>query len=512
MGLLRTGAAIALAALSAACAGRERPAAHRAGRDSASGVLVDPATVPGSVALELWQLREGITLADWMSARIEEHLERPDTATGYDFAGEWCARAEKRTRVAGHTLVRSAFFFPPPSTGLQLPPDSQPEQLMAACTLGLVWAQVAELDSTDGATLADSVRAALTRAYGGAGRDTGMSFWGSAFWTRRGRFRRGDVTVVSALNGMPRRSPADTGRAARDVIAFAFLAGSLISVDSGTAFDARGGWAPDTLPLEQAVAASGLDTAASAPLRRVLADAAAWHPRDTSGGGMMDPAPLAGALRRWLAAAALLPPRRRAAALFVADEVLERAACAYLTCGRAGAGDSARLRAVRALGARFSFSPLGAAWVYTRNWLADARVLDRDSPVGQAALLLQLDQGFDFSGTCAAGPEGFRRVIDNGERYLARLPASPIAADVHFLVGEGYRDIVALAHGAGMEYADTTAYLAEAPQARGRALEHYRAAIAAAPERPVARAAWRRAWWLLADLPVRSVRFLCVYD
>ncbi len=126
MGFLRTGAGIALAAVTAACGGRERPAAHQAGRDSAGGVSVDPATVPGALALELWQLREGVTLADWMSARVEEHLERRDTATAYDFAGAWCARAERRTPVAGHTLERSAFFFPPlPPTGLELPPETR---------------------------------------------------------------------------------------------------------------------------------------------------------------------------------------------------------------------------------------------------------------------------------------------------------------------------------------------------------------------------------------------------
>ena len=505
MGFLRTGAGIALAAVTAACGGRERPAAHQAGRDSAGGVSVDPATVPGALALELWQLREGVTLADWMSARVEEHLERRDTATAYDFAGAWCARAERRTPVAGHTLERSAFFFPPlPPTGLELPPDSQPEQLVAACTLGLVWTRAPELDSADGAGLADSVRAALTRAYGGTGRDTAMSFWGSAFWTHRGRFRRGMVTAVSALDAMPRPAQ-DSGRSRRAVLAFAFLPGSEISVDSGPGFEWRTGWTPDTPPLERAVAVAGLDTTMWLPLRRLLAEAEAQGAARRS----LEPAALSGALGRWLGAAAALPPPRRAAALFVADQVLARAGCAYVLCG---ARDGARLAPLRALGAQFTYSELGAAWVYTRTWLSQARVLDRDSPVGQAVLLIQLDQGFDFSGTCAAGAEGFRRVIDNGERYLARVPLSPIAAEVHFLVGEAYRDVVALAHGAGLEYADSSAYTAAEPEARRRALEHYRAAIAGAPDRQVARAAWRRAWWLLAGLPPRSVRYLCIYD
>jgi hypothetical protein len=192
---------------------------------------------------------------------------------------------------------------------------------------------------------------------------------------------------------------------------------------------------------------------------------------------------------------------------------MERAACAYLLCGRAGPADSTRLVPFQALGARFTYTPLGTSWVFNRNWLSPARALDRDGSVGRAILLLQLEHQFDFSGICAGGLEGFRRVMAEGERYLARVPNGPISAEVHFLVGDAYRDVVALASGVLAEYVDSVApYRNEAPGARARALEHYRATMALAPERPVARAAWRRAWWILAGLPPRETRFVCVYD
>jgi hypothetical protein len=126
--------------------------------------------------------------------------------------------------------------------------------------------------------------------------------------------------------------------------------------------------------------------------------------------------------------------------------------------------------------------------------------------------LFQLANGFDPSGTCAAGAEGFRRVIQNGEKYLERVPASPIAADVHYQVGDAYRDIFALARGAAGDYADSSRYGAEAGPATLKALEHYRAAMRAGPASPAARAAWKRAWWIEAGLVPRDVRFYCIYD
>ena len=82
----------------------------------------------------------------------------------------------------------------------------------------------------------------------------------------------------------------------------------------------------------------------------------------------------------------------------------------------------------------------------------------------------------------------------------------------HFLVGEAYRDIVALAHGAGDIYADSSRYGAEAGPAALKAIEHYRAAMRAAPGSEAARQSWRRAWWLTAGLVPKDLRFYCVYD
>jgi hypothetical protein len=69
---------------------------------------------------------------------------------------------------------------------------------------------------------------------------------------------------------------------------------------------------------------------------------------------------------------------------------------------------------------------------------------------------------------------------------------------VHRLVGDAYADIVALAAGAGSEYADSAAFLADAPAARDSALAHYRKALALERVSPEARWSWLEAWRLLA--------------
>jgi hypothetical protein len=259
----------------------------------------------------------------------------------------------------------------------------------------------------------------------------------------------------------------------------------------------------DTFPLDSALKIAQLDTALSSPLLAALKDESA-APRTLAAGDT-----LVRALVRWMRAAAPLPLPRKAGALYVADQVLDRAMCGHRLCEKEA---EAALAPLKALGAQFSWGELGASEIYHHTWLVQARALARDTPLGERILIAQLLAGFDFSGTCAGGPEGFRRVIENGERYLARLPQSPIAPDVHFLVGDAYRDVVALAHGAGEEYADSAHYRAESPEAARKALAHYVEAMRAGPDHPAARAAWSRAWWLRAGLIPRDVRFFCVYD
>ena len=480
--------------LVAAC--RRGETARTSLSDSTTGPLVQPGNTAGAAALELWQLRSGVSLADWKRARPDEPVTGSDTSSVAHALGDWCAGAQRQITVGQRVVTRSAFFYPPPPTADLALPDSVPD-LVARCELGLVWVRAELPDTAAARAFSDSLGTQLRAAFGPT-RTGPVHFWGSAMWSRVAAYRRGDVSVVSGV-----RAPAPRDSAGRQAVAFAFalLPVSGLSIEG---VDAPPAWAPvDTFPLDSAFRIAAADTAIANPVRALLRSSGS-RPGDTRvGGDLIIP------LQRWIARTAVLPPPRRAAALYIADQVLDRTLCDYHLCELADRNSRAPLEGV---GARFTRSALGGAWVYQHSWLDQARLLDRDSPLGQRLFLAQLVNGFDFSGVCAAGPEGFRRVIVNGERYLARLPASPIAAEVHFEVAEAWRDIVALAHGAGDIYADSSRYGEEAGNAAVRSLAHYRAAIAAGPHRDVARAAWQRAWWMKAGLVPRDVRYYCVYD
>jgi hypothetical protein len=464
--------------------------------DSAAAPRIQPGTTAGASVVELWQLRPGLTLAEWKSTRPDETVTGPDSAGGLSALGTWCAGVQKQIVLGARTITRTAFFYPPAPTTLALP-DSSADPLVLGCEIGLVWIRVEVADTSQARALADSLATQLRAAFGAPDAKP-VNFFGAALWKKAARFHRGSVDVVTGLR--PTSAPPDTSVRRPVVFAFAMLPVSGLSLDSLR----QEAWQPpDTVPLDSAIALAHLDTSLSAPVRALASPAPGAPVRGQPPGALITP------LQRWLQASASLPPARRAAALYVADEALERAMCAHRLCDE---GDSTAQAPLRALGARFTWGQLGASWVYQRTWLDQARNLDRDSPLGQRIFLAQLAAAFDFSGVCGAGEEGFRRVIDNGERYLERLPDSPIAPAVHYEVAEAYRDIVALARGAAGDYADSSRYGAEAGPAAEKALRHYRAAMRAGPAADVARAAWRRAWQLKAGLNPRDVRFYCVYD
>ena len=470
--------------------------------DSAQAPHIDPGTVAGAAALDLWQLRSGVTLGEWKTAHPDEAITDLDSTPVSRFAGSWCAVARRRTTLGERAVARSAYFYPPATVARTLP-ESQ-AQLVAACELGFVWITVDVPDSSAGVALADSVRTQLGEAFGAPVAGP-VSFFGSAYWSDVARFRTGGVTAVAAL-GNP--APGAGATRPRQVIAFAYLRGAGIGTgdDSPENF---GPWQPpDSLPVDSAVRLTGLDSARYAPLAALLSAAASGRHAGIS--SQQFPDSLAQPLRRWLDASAARTLPQRAAALYVADLVLDRALCVYVRCD---ARQFAALQPLRALGAQFEWEPLGASWVYQRGWLGQARILDRDSPLGQRILLAPLNAGFDFSGRCAEGPEAFQRVIDNATRYLERVPDSPIAAEVSFLLGEAYRDIVALAHGAGDIYADSSRYTERAAAAAQSAVGAYQRALQVAPlESELAKQAWKQAWALKAGLVPRETRFYCVYD
>jgi hypothetical protein len=481
---------------------------------------------------ELAALRPGMTASAWLATHPGDEflVFRRDLIR--ENHKSWCARASKTDQLPdGTRIVRYAYFYPPePSSSLALPNAEGPSLIQELCTLGTIWIDAGPVDSSTGNSLAATLRAALTQADGPvragpdvffgrvptdslrrllsrlAGADAlllGLHYFGAGAWRTTGRWQADSAVVVSAFDrgGLGRRV---VGR----VVAFAHLPiaelGSFRGVTDREALAQR-----KTVALAaQAARLANLDSASTNRLLAMLATAdSAYHERGSRSPKVLDSAAVL-VIRNWTTSARVLVPQQRAAALLAADQVLGSGPMLYV---RAQRQDTSRV-AYEQLGAVFVRDELGGSYNYTHNWLNEALRLDPHGPVGRLATLALLRSGFNETGMCGGGSEAFRQVITTGEQLLTGDLDTATAAEVHRLVGDAYADIVALAAGDGSHYADSAAYLAEAPTARANAIAHYRQALALDHASSEARSAWLEAWRLMAGLPPTTTHFFCVYD
>lgn len=199
-------------------------------------------------------------------------------------------------------------------------------------------------------------------------------------------------------------------------------------------------------------------------------------------------------LRTWLAMSQTLEPPKQAAALLIADRIVVMEEedgnleppdrpdnVGPTTEGQTSPPrpkSSAQLE-LEKLGARFTYEPGSERYFYELNWLQKAYELDPKGQAGDLAFVALMKRGFDTSQTCANGSEQFREVIRRGTEFLREHHAGEVEAQVHFTMGDAYRDIVALAEGLqGDNYVDTTKYKPEAPAARAKSIAEYRAGLA----------------------------------
>jgi hypothetical protein len=202
-------------------------------------------------------------------------------------------------------------------------------------------------------------------------------------------------------------------------------------------------------------------------------------------------AEVASGLQPWLATIQTLEPAKRAASLLIADRIV----VIEEEDGNLEPPDSEKTAAERKpnenrpmsaaqvplerLGAQFSYDPDSERNLYTFNRLQKAYELDSNGRAGELAFLLLMERGFDTSPGCKNGSELFREVLHRGTEYLRTSRSPQVEARIHFLMGDAYRDIVALAAGQhGDTYADSATYKPEATKARSNAVAEYRAGLA----------------------------------
>ncbi len=105
----------------------------------------------------------------------------------------------------------------------------------------------------------------------------------------------------------------------------------------------------------------------------------------------------------------------------------------------------------------------------------------------------------------------FDKIILDGESLLAKRLDAGTAAQVHFMVGDAYSDIVAIAGGLVGANGEFSATPAEGDIDRGKALDHYRAGLAVDKTSDSAKHAWNQAWRLTAGL-LPGQRYTCGGD
>jgi len=433
---------------------------------------------------------------------------------------------------SGAVVVRSLYFYPPPVPSPIAFPSVDPSSPFATCTLAAVRIEAQASEPGAGHAVAQAIARHFTQLYGTSNDPEEVRRRGVKFWGDDGGHWVANADIISSYDGKPGLSPDAPDQLITGPVTRVFAHLPSFGDTANRSALARADRAAEAVQFRRAVAAARVDAALAQRMERLydtdvaLADRLDQEaeaqckircrpeelPRP-SGTDWRDP--LVPLLQDWSQALKTADAGRRAAGLFTADRLLR-------VFGRVRPGDyfgtvqsstpeQAKLRAeLQGLGAEFSTGFEDITYGYVGNWLIQARDLDPDSEGGKMALFAWMSSGFD----CAqSGAEGFRKVILDGEALLARNIDQLTAARVHFMVGDAYSDIVAIAggkSGANGEY-DPSQYAGEAAADRTKALAHYRAGLAIDHSSDDAKDAWRQAWHLSAGL-VPGERYVCFGD
>jgi hypothetical protein len=484
---------------------------HRGQLRSAFANQLDKAAFAALAEAEVSQLREGITLAQWMDQRGKSEGRAPST----DEADSDCRTLAKTTTLpSGRQVTRIVYFYPPQAPGPAIFPTLGGQELINhTCTLAMVRIQTQTPTWQDSRAFTQAFQRRFTKKYGVGVGMMGTHFSGGTDWMDSARWMAG-FEVVSAYD------PRGMAEAAYDpYAASAFVFARLPVVykteqDACCSSKAYRYRAIEDAQFHRAIEIAGVDADLAGRVVNLYeallrANASPEQERQPEHAKLQDSVlPM---LRDWLNALQSLEPARRAAGLYAADRLLITAGDA-VSWPELRDEDRPELRsALQGIGAKFEFDELGKCYSYSGNWLVEAREMDPEGIVGQMAVLVSLARGGAPQLGNDMDQDIFHAVIADGEWLLAKNPDPPIAAQVHFMIGDAYSTIVALAGGAEPDYDDPAKYKDEADSARKKALEHYRTGLAEDGVSENAKDAWLQAWHLSAGL-LPATRYVYIYD
>lgn len=470
------------------------------------------ATAFASIAeREVAQLNDGISLVKWMDARGKDERWEPvkPEIVITEFNQECLSLVKTEALPSGAKITRALYFYPPPAPSPVAFPTSNPQELIGRCILGMLRIEAEAPMPQIGQALDQAVRQHLTQQYGESIGTKSVPRWGRGYYGDAARWIH-NAEIVSGTDTKPGHNDNAPDQLVHGPVAFVVARLPIIKKMEHDACCTT----PDhdyrttaSVQFHRAVAIAGLDTALSASFETLYQQIfRATSPAQVRRPGTWRKS-LLPALQEWFAALKTVSPTRSAAGLLAADRLLNAADSAGKVPG--WPQKPAQRTELQELGAVFEMNGISGDYYYTGNWEKQARELDPSGPVGEMAAL-----GSMVRGSCdTAGPDPFRQVISDGESLLAKGLYASTAAQVHFMVGDAYSDIVAIAGGqagANGEY-NPEQFRDEADSSQAKALQHYRAGLAVDNTSHSAKDAWRQAWRLSADL-LPSERYVCFGD
>jgi hypothetical protein len=442
------------------------------------------------------ELHEGITVSAWTAHH--PGATKIDPAS-IGIGGECVILAETATLADGTQVARLVSFNPPHAPSPTVLPSLQGESLInETCTMSMVQVEVKVSDEAAGRAAQRTVNQQFDSTYGPS--DDQVGVWHS-----------GPIEIINAYDS-GHRLAFDTGKPkfgpAAYVWAYLPFWKQPMFPDSQNTDDP----ASDSVQFRRALAIAGGDAAISDRMEKLydldltvsqlqakrFSEACAHDCTQADLDKIPNPAgddwrkPLVPTLRDWLNAVKPLGPNRQAAGLIAADRLLT--AFGSITesglQGQFGRPDSsspdqAELRGeLEDLGAVIGPNETDGRLSYTGNWLEQARHLSPDTEAGKLA---------SFVWMTAAQCQEPETVISVGEDLIAKSIDAKTAAQVHFMVGDAFSDIIMRTRGA-------SGNRGKAEAARSKALQHYAAGLADDGTSRQAKDAWLQAWHLSAGL------------
>lgn len=160
------------------------------------------------------------------------------------------------------------------------------------------------------------------------------------------------------------------------------------------------------------------------------------------------------------------------------------------------------------------WSPLSATWAYDHALRRTVWRALPDTTWGSEAFVLLLRSGWSPRMFCDDGPDEFRNVIREGERFLAARPRSAVRRDVALMLAWAYETWWSLSRAKGsVGYVDDSKiYAAGAADAQARAITRYDEALRLGLSPAIATDARQRLAKLRRGADTEQRIFYCWYD